>query len=291
MPDAPAISIVLPTHNGSRYLRESVESCRSQTCRDWELVIVDDASTDDTPRILAELAAAEPRIRVIRNGQNRKLPASLNVGFRAARGRFFTWTSDDNRFRPAALEEMMGALESAPAEVGVVYAGSTLIDEDGAARRDLPVYQPAQLGFRGNVVGACFLFRRELFKRVGGYAEDLFLVEDYHFWLCAARHSRFQAIGRNLYEYRVHDASLSTRFPGQNSAGETAFRRALEGLGRAESVLAAGIHFSLALWYAQRRMGREARRELAAAVTTAPLATLRNASPGQLAAVARGRLG
>src|SRR6476660_8627759 len=107
----PNISVILPTHNGTRYLREAIESCLCQTHESWELIIVDDASTDDTPRIIADYAAGDGRIRTIRNARNLRLPASLNVGFSHARGKFLTWTSDDNCYRRQALGEMLAFLE------------------------------------------------------------------------------------------------------------------------------------------------------------------------------------
>src|ERR1043165_1952652 len=98
MCDNPVISIVLPSFNGSTYLSKSIDSCLSQTYSNLELILVDDASTDDTPRIMQQYAAQDSRVRVLQNATNRKLPASLNIGFRAARGRYLTWTSDDNLY-------------------------------------------------------------------------------------------------------------------------------------------------------------------------------------------------
>src|SRR5687767_2807233 len=128
MPGTPLISIVLPTYNGERYLAEAIESCLAQTCRDWELILVDDASSDGTPAVIARYARQDPRVRAIRNPANRKLPGSLNAGFARARGDYFTWTSDDNCYRATALAEMRAALAADPA-VDIVYAGYTLIDD------------------------------------------------------------------------------------------------------------------------------------------------------------------
>ena len=88
----PLVSIVLPTHNGARYLEQAVQSCLDQTYRNWELIIVDDASTDETPALIARLVAADSRIRSIRNEVNQKLPGALNTGFAQARGEYLTWT-------------------------------------------------------------------------------------------------------------------------------------------------------------------------------------------------------
>lgn len=202
------ISIVLPTYNGARYLRESLDSCLAQADPDWELIIVDDCSTDDTPALVAEYVARDSRIRALRNPVNRRLPASLNEGFAHARGELLTWTSDDNRFRPAALQRMREHLEANPA-ADLVYTDFSVID--AAGRRTGPGWTgpAADLPFR-DVVGACFLYRRALHDRLRGYDDEMALVEDYDFWLRASVEFRLEWLREDLYEYRWHDRSLTT---------------------------------------------------------------------------------
>src|SRR5947209_7128770 len=188
MQESPLISIVLPTFNGARYLRESIESCIQQTYTNWELIVVDDASTDHTPAIIAEYVANDPRIRAIRNADNKKLPASLNAGFAEARGEYVTWTSDDNCYRPEALFEMLSYLVQ-NCSVDFVYSDFSLIDDSGDSAGLGWAAPPEKLAF-DSCVGACFLYRRIVAEEVGKYAEDLFLVEDYDYWLRVA--ARFQ---------------------------------------------------------------------------------------------------
>src|SRR5262245_61923913 len=95
----PSVSIVLPTYNGSRFLAESIQSCLDQTYPDFELIIVDDCSTDVTPAIIAEFSARDSRVHTVRHEKNKKLPGALNTGMALSRGRFLTWTSDDNLYR------------------------------------------------------------------------------------------------------------------------------------------------------------------------------------------------
>jgi glycosyltransferase involved in cell wall biosynthesis len=209
MSSPPLISIVLPTFNGSRYLREAVESCRAQTFTDWELILVDDASTDDTPDLIRELAAQDSRIHVLQNPVNSKLPKSLNRGFAAARGSFLTWTSDDNCYRPEALAKMLVHLQANPG-VDIVYANYTVIDDAGAPKKiGPPGAGPMTDLLTRNVVGACFLYRRQVQEQLGGYAEDLFLVEDYDFWLRASTRFQLAFLNQDLYRYRWHARSLS----------------------------------------------------------------------------------
>jgi FkbM family methyltransferase len=205
----PLVSIILPTYNGSRYLDEAIQSCLEQTYSNWELVIVDDASTDDTPIRINKWVAQDCRIRSVRHPANRKLPAALNTGFSLARGDYLTWTSDDNHYRPHALNEMVAYLQSHP-EVDIAYTDYTVIDTAGTPIRQVQVLPHQELVWKGNCVGPSFLYGRAVQEKLGGYTEDLFLAEDYDFWLRAAVWFRMEPLHRDCYLYRVHDSSLTT---------------------------------------------------------------------------------
>jgi glycosyltransferase involved in cell wall biosynthesis len=206
----PTVSIVLPTYDGSRYLDQALASCLEQSFRDLELIAVDDGSSDATAEILAACARRDPRLVILRNPHNQGLSASLNRGFGIARGRYLTWTSDDNQYRPHALATMLAHLEARP-DTDLVYADHTVLDENtGAeeARRCEPVESLAEV----NVVQACFLFRRGLLERVGRYDEALPCAEDYDYWLRArAAGCRMEPLHQDLYVYRLHGESLTER--------------------------------------------------------------------------------
>lgn len=219
----PAVSIVLPTYNGQRYLADAIESCRAQTMDDWELILVDDCSTDRTPEIISRYAALDSRVRAIRNPANRKLPGSLNAGFALSRAGLLTWTSDDNLYRPVALETLVRSLEARP-EVDFVYSDQTFIDESGREVRRFVAQPPDQL-LMSNVVNACFMYRRRVYEVIGDYDESMFLIEDYDYWLRVSTRFQMQAIHADLYDYRWHAASLSST---RRNDVSKAFERALE---------------------------------------------------------------
>ncbi|MGC8861386.1 MAG: glycosyltransferase family 2 protein [Armatimonadota bacterium] len=199
------ISIVLPVHNGERYLRESVESCLAQTWENIELIVVDDASTDSTAEIVRSYD--DPRIRLITNSRNLGLPASLNAGFAAAAGEFFTWTSDDNLYAPDGIAALVEGLRNNP-RAALAYGSFYLIDEQGRVigKKDCP--PPAYLP-RENVVGAYFVYRRETAEAVGPYDPDMRLAEDYDYWLRMYRRFPIVRCDADGYYYRVHSASLT----------------------------------------------------------------------------------
>jgi glycosyltransferase involved in cell wall biosynthesis len=208
MENKPLVSIVLPTYNGSRYISQSINSCIDQTYPHWELIIVNDASTDETPEIIERFAHQDPRIHIVHHEENRRLPAALNSGFARARGDYFSWTSDDNLYHPEALEEMVRFLESNP-DVDFVYTGITLIDDKGQTIQQVPARPPEMLIVE-DAVGACFLYRREVHEALNGYDEDLFLAEDMDFFLRATFAFKLQPLQKNLYSYRHHENSLSS---------------------------------------------------------------------------------
>jgi glycosyltransferase involved in cell wall biosynthesis len=202
------VSIVLPTYNGARHpdwLDASIRSCLDQTYRHLELIIVDDCSTDDTPRLLAQYAG-DPRVRIIRHETNQKLPRALNTGFAHARGDYLTWTSDDNVFTPDAIERMVAYLESQPG-VGFVYTDYVLIDDAGRTIRRVEAGGPEHLRERCAI--ACFLYRRAVYETVGDYDPSLFRIEDYDYWLRVAQRFPLGWLPEPLYLYRRHLGSLT----------------------------------------------------------------------------------
>jgi glycosyltransferase involved in cell wall biosynthesis len=269
----PLISIVMPTYNGSRHLRQAIESCLNQSFANWELIIVDDASSDQAPQIIAEYVQQDERIRSFRNPSNRKLPASLNIGFSRARGSFFTWTSDDNAYQRTALAEMLAFLQSDPA-CEIVYASYALIDEAGApiAATDQSPHAgpPQELAYR-NCVGACFLYRRAVHDQLNGYAEDLFLVEDYDFWLRASTRFRLKWLEKDLYLYRWHEHSLTSTQPQRvRMAREKCLSRNLPRMAWVPAHVRAKTYQGLVLSAMERQDRRSAWLHLLRAVQSDP---------------------
>lgn len=204
----PKITIVLPTYNGQQYIKESIESIINQTFKDWELIIVNDCSIDNTFMIINEYAKRDSRISIINNEENKKLPQSLNIGFSYARGKYYTWTSDDNLYLPDALWKMNQYLDENLQEV-MVCTGYEVINSEGEKLYDSSSYDKSYMYVR-NRVGACFLYRSEVVETIGEYNKNSFLVEDYEYWLrILFKYKSIGNINENLYLYRIHDKSLS----------------------------------------------------------------------------------
>lgn len=202
----PLVSIVIPTYNRSHLLPRSVESCLRQSHSNLEVIIVDDGSPDSTPEVARALADADSRVHYVRQ-PNGKLPAALNTGHARARGEYMTWTSDDNRYDPDAIEVMVRYMQAHPG-TGLVYCNCRLVNADGdtVAVRDLP--GPDRL-WEGSCVGACFLYRRSVYEVVGEYDRDLFLAEDYDYWLRISRAFPIAHLSQVAYSAMVHPGSLT----------------------------------------------------------------------------------
>lgn len=193
--EPPSISIILPTYNGAAYIRESVDSCLSQSFQDLELIVVVDGSTDNTEAILGSYS--DPRLRVFKRN-NQGLPAALNAGFAQARGHFLSWTSDDNIYLPEAMAVMCQYLQEHP-RTAMVCTDCLIIDDSGRT-----VSYNRQ-------TWACFLYRAEAAALAGPYRPEFRLVEDVDFFLRLQYHAGpIERIPRPYYKYREHKGSLSS---------------------------------------------------------------------------------
>lgn len=202
------ISVVLPTYNGSKYIREAIESILNQTYKDFELIVVNDASTDGTLDIVKEYAKKDKRVEIVANTTNQRLPRSLNIGFSICKGDYFTWTSDDNVLHRDAFEKLVWELEN-NADIAFVFSCEEFIDSEGKVigRRKHP-NNMMEIYFK-NIISASFMYRREIHEELEGYDETKFLVEDYDFFLRAYEKYKFLYIPEILYSYRKHGESLT----------------------------------------------------------------------------------
>jgi len=197
----------MPVYNGAMYLASAIESVIHQIYQNWELIIVNDCSTDDSLLIAESYRQKEPRIRIINNEKNLKLPRTLNVGFASAKGEYYTWTSDDNLYKPEALSRLAEELDQ-NSDCVMAYSDYANIDADGQVVEHVMLEAPRHI-VSGNVFGACFLYRAETAKHIGEYDTTLFLAEDYEFWMRMYCAGEIHHIAESLYFYRRHGNSLT----------------------------------------------------------------------------------
>lgn len=202
----PLISIVLPTYNGAKYIRHSIESCLNQSYRNIELIIVNDASTDSTPNIIEEYSHQDNRVKILHHSKNKKLPSALNTGFSASKGSYLTWSSDDNIYNETAMYEMLNFLTK-NTKYSMVYTNYIKV---GSSSEPKLIRNPyiTELLF-GNPIGACFLYTRRVYEAVGDYCTNSFLAEDYEYWVRIFESFEIAHFDSCLYQYSCHDNSLT----------------------------------------------------------------------------------
>ncbi len=215
------VSVVLPVYNGEKVIKESIESVLSQSYEKFELIIVNDGSTDNTLEIIS--AYNDKRIKVI-NQENKKLPQALSVGFRAAKGEFYTWTSADNRMLKDCLKTLVENLEKKP-DADMVYGNMQLINIKGKVKRGhfwfekplfsgnvcFPKSADALNTFANNTIGAAFMYRAKAAYVLEDYSKYKTNLEDYDYWMRMNSLLKIEHIDEEkpIYQYRIHNESLT----------------------------------------------------------------------------------
>lgn len=232
--DRPCVSVLMAVRDGGSYLAEALASIRTQSLREWELVVVDDGSTDGTAGELAAAAQADARIRVFRQ-ERLGLVAALNRAVTEARGEFLARMDADDRAHPERLVRQLEFLQAHP-EVGVL---GTAVQRFGAAVGvwERPVDDAtirAALLFEAPLAHPTVMLRRSAWTAaaVGAYREEFRAAEDIDLWERLAPHTRFANLAEPLLEYRVHAAQVTqvaTGVMAQN--GARVRRRWLQRLG------------------------------------------------------------
>lgn len=200
----PLISIGLPVYNGAKHIASAVDSVVNQTLEDLELVISDNASTDETQEICESIAERDPRIRYYRNSENLGAAANFNRVFQLSTAPFFKWLGHDDFLEPEAMEKALEVIQEEPT-ISIVHWLERMIDEQGNTLR---MYTPEQ-GFRVDGLTAGKRFRQMLLWRSRGFGGDPFFGLIRHKALEA---TRLQGTGMNPNYLLMQELSLTGRF-------------------------------------------------------------------------------
>jgi len=215
------ISAIIPAYNGAtRYLDQALQSMRSQTFRDVEIIVVDDASTDDTARVVLRFSQA----RYFRRAENGGQAAARNDGARLAQGKFLAFLDQDDLWEPSFLEEALAALNASP-EAALVHCDGHQVNEnneileyDGAMKHTRSITQMLRGGH--DVATSGSLFRKACFDAVGGYDAQLSIWEDIDLAIRLYRRFPVVHLPKPLYRHRLY---------GHNASRGIASERALLG--------------------------------------------------------------
>ncbi len=222
----PRVSVIIATYNYGAFITDSLRSVEEQTLHEWECLIVDDASTDDTAAVVAKFTDRDPRFRIIRMERNSGVSAARNRALQEAQGEFIQLLDADDVMAPAKLELHVRCLRNTP-DVSVVYSdfvhfsGSVdMLAAGGTVAEDKFSHEGPKVVsrlLRGNAFRLnAMLFRKAVVDRLGGFKEQFRYVEDWDFWMRIAssgHHFHFLDEPRAKVGVRVAHHSLSRDLP------------------------------------------------------------------------------
>jgi len=217
---APMFSVLVPSYNHATYLRPALDSLIAQSASDWEAVVVDDGSTDESLAIAQAAAARDSRIRVV-SQTNGGVAAALNTAAAHARGSWFCWLSADDLFAPTALATFAHAISAHPG-ARFFHANFHLLDEVSQTRRSYAT-RPDCLAPRGEQImglfhhnyvnGITVCFQRSLFTEVGPFDLGYPAAQDLEYWLRVAEHTDLHYLDSVVAVTRVHAGQETMRLP------------------------------------------------------------------------------
>jgi glycosyltransferase involved in cell wall biosynthesis len=210
----PAVSVIIPTYNRAKLLGRAIQSILAQTYQDFELIIVDDGSTDDTESLVKSFNSE--KIRYIRHKKNRGASAARNTGIRSAKGEYIALQDSDDEWMPEKLEKQMRAFATAPPEVGVVYTGFYIIANNKKKYMPSASITPKDGNIFSSIIKGEYLVspqtivvKRECFERAGMFDEHFPAMEDWEMSLRLSRHYHFKYINEPLVLYSLQPDSIS----------------------------------------------------------------------------------
>ncbi len=200
----PLISVILPTYNRASTIKRAIRSVLNQTYANLELIVVDDASVDDTETIVSEIK--DERVRYLRHESNKGGGATRNTGIKAAKGDYIAFQDSDDEWLPQKLDKQMKVFELSDSSLGVVY--TSCIKHNGNTMEYFPdanIINAGSSGFihekflRYNLVTTqTALVRSECFKKTGGFDERLPRLQDWELWIRISKHYIFELINEPL---------------------------------------------------------------------------------------------
>jgi glycosyltransferase involved in cell wall biosynthesis/peptidoglycan/xylan/chitin deacetylase (PgdA/CDA1 family) len=275
----PSFSVVIPAHNRATLVGRAVRSVLAQTFADLEVIVVDDASTDDTREVVR--AFADPRVRLVALQENRGNAAARNAGVRAARGALVTFLDSDDEAAPELLEEVARVLRGTPPEVGFAWTDRKYVLSGGDRKIERRPGAPADGDDRGRYLAFLREFRagtnsgltvkRECFEVVGGFDERLRAAVDTDFVLRLVKRYGCRKVEKPLVLFHQHDGLRVSRNRASKAAAYSVIiekhREALE----ADTSLWIKYHYRAAWLHYHAGNGPEGRRLLLRGLRRVPL--------------------
>lgn len=212
----PLVSVIIPCYNNGKYIEECVRSVLDQTYKNFEIIIINDASTDDSAEKIKKLQEENPqKIQVITNKKNLERSVSRNKGMAKSKGEFICILDGDDRWYPSKLATQVRAMQD-DSKLAFCGTGRDFLDEDSRSEtsnshitRSGEIFLHL-LARRCSILASSVMLRRSIVKEVGGFKKDLNLAEDYDYWVRASFLGRYKHIPEELVSYRIHEAQSTS---------------------------------------------------------------------------------
>lgn len=213
----PLVSVIIPCFNGEIFIGEAIESVITQTYHNWELIIIDDSSTDNSKGIIQKYAAKEKRIKFVQNERNRGIPSTRNIGIKFSQGEYIAFLDQDDLWFDEKLSLFVKEFIRNDETVGIIFSDVEYEYSENRKTFNGKTFNYGTINelskkdflkklFLGNFIKSPsqVVLRKECFEKIGYFDEQLSGGDDYDFWLRAAGEYKFLYLDTLLTKYRFH---------------------------------------------------------------------------------------
>lgn len=276
----PTVSVIIPTYNRAHLVGRAIQSVLNQTYNDFELIIVDDGSTDNIDDIIKDFQKKEKRIKYIRHEKNRGGSAARNTGIKASRGEYIAFLDSDDEWLKEKLKRQIKVFKNASSEVGVVYTGFLVIDE--RSNEIKRIFTPKKRGYIYKdllfevCVGTCstLVIKKECFNQVGMFDEKLPAHQDWDLEIRISKYYKYNFIKTPLVKYYLHTIQISKNFNAKITSLYTVLEKNIKDVKKHRYIYCEN-YFKLSKLYLILGKTKESRKCLFRAIFIYPLSIIK----------------
>lgn len=210
----PRVSVIIPTYNRSHLIGRAIQSVLNQIYQDFEIIVVDDGSTDNTEEVIKKFQKQDKRIKYICHEKNKGGSAARNTGIKIAKGNYIGLLDDDDEWLPEKLEKQVIKFQNSPEKVGVIYSGFFYVSEKSGkiVSEIIPTLQGEVYAnlLKGCILGSPTpLIKKRCFQKAGFFDEMLPSCQDWDMWIRLSKYYDFDFVPDILAKHHVHGGQTS----------------------------------------------------------------------------------